>query len=193
MTWKSAILAGVATLWVATPAFSDTPALETFPGPKGDYYRAPPGYLWENEEYEFTLLIPKGAEGCTDDGILSSHGLVIGSKDVSCLNVFKYPSVGIYGEYIIAPTSKKKLIKIGCGNHLAKNSNIKIDGYSFFKCWGKSDNQNDNSRYMDYFTFREPGLGEEIDIYIFCPTIGNCSRWVAKWERLIFENLHIHW
>ncbi len=40
-----AMLAGLAILWVAEPAFPDSPALETFQGPKGNYYRIPPECL----------------------------------------------------------------------------------------------------------------------------------------------------
>jgi hypothetical protein len=193
VTWKAAVLAGLAILWIARPVCADSTGLETFQGTKGNYYRIPPGYLWENEEYEFTLLIPKGAEGCTDDGIISAHGPVIGPSRAPCLDVFKHPIVSIYAGYITEPTSRQTLIRRICDNHYVRKTTIVVDGQPFFRCWDRIDEPGDKNRYMNYSTFREPFLTEHLDIYIFCPTTGNCNRWIHKWQKIIFENLHIHW
>jgi hypothetical protein len=187
-----AMLAGLAILWVAEPAFPDSPTLETFQGPKGNYYRIPPGYLWENE-YN-TLRIPEGVEGCTDDGIISGHGPVIGPGKMPCLEVFKHPAVSIYAGYTIAqsePIKKLTLIRENCKTHRVRATNIVVDSHQFLKCW--MDDRDDKSRYMDYFTFSEPIPALELHVYIFCPSSGNCNQWIRKWEKLIFNNLRIDW
>ena len=156
------MLAGLAILWVAEPAFPDSPALETFQGPKGNYYRIPPECLWENDEYKFTLRIPKGAEGCTGDGILSSHGLAIGPSDMPCLDVFKHQAAGIYAGYNIAqsePVKKWTLMRDNCKAHRVKTTNIVVDGHKFLKCW--MDDPDDKSRYMDYVS-AQPGWSTEL-------------------------------
>ncbi len=192
------ILVGLAILGCAKPTFADSPAVETFHGPKGDYYRIPPGYLWTNENYNFTLLIPEGAEGCTDNGILSSHGFAIGPSGVPCLDVFKHPAAGIYAGYTIAysePVRKQALIQEICKNRTnrPKKTNIWVGDYQFYRCWRGADQLDANSRYMDYFILSEPNPGIELSVYIFCPETGNCHHWIRKWEKLIFNNLSIHW
>ena len=190
------IVAGSAIVWVAEPAFPDSPALETFHGPKGNYHRIPPGYLWEVGAYNYTIRIPDGTEACTDDWIISGHGPAIGPGNMSCLDVFKHPAVTIYAGYTIAysdPVTKRTLVHKNCGRYRARDTNILIDGQLFLKCWGRMNYLGDKMRYMDYFTYSEPNPGLEFHVYIFCPFSGNCTQWVAKWERIIFENLHIHW
>ncbi len=190
------ILAGLAILWIAKPAFPASPALETFQGPKGSYYRIPPGYLWENGAYNFSILVPEGAEVCTDDWFTSSHGPVLGPGNEPCLEVFKHPSVTIYAGYTIAysdPVDKQTLIRRNCETHRVRTTDIVVDGQSFLKCWGRMDYHDDKSRYMDYFTFSEPNPGIALHVSVFCPSTGNCNKWIAKWETLIFDNLHIHW
>jgi hypothetical protein len=193
-----AMLAGLAILWVAEPAFPDSPTLETFQGPKGNYYRMPPGYLWESEERDVSFRIPKGVEGCTDDGIISAHGPAIGPGDVPCLEVFKHRAAGIYAGYTSSyfsdkPIPKLVIIRKNCKTYRVKTTNIVVDGQSFLKCWGQMDEPDDKSRYMDYFTFSEPIPNLGFHVYIYCPSSGNCNQWVHKWEKLIFDNLHINW
>ena len=204
MTWKVAILVGLAILWVAKPAFPDStvpelpfdPTFEKYRLPGGDYYRFPPGYLWENDEYNFSLLIPKGAEGCSKDSIMNSHGQTIGPANIPCPDVLEYPAVSTYAGCTGAcaePMKKRTLIEENCGKYLVRRTNIVVDGQSFLRCWGRMNYPGDKRRYMDYFTFSEPKPGLVLHVVIFCPSSGNCKQWVAKWERLIFDNLHIHW
>jgi hypothetical protein len=188
-----AMLAGLAILWVAEPAFPDAPALETFQGPKGRYYRMPPGYLWESEERDVSFRIPKGVEGCTDDGIISAHGPAIGPGDVPCLEVFKHRAAGIFLGFNVDPTGRQTLIREICETHRVMTTNIVVYGNKFLKCRERLNDPDDKSRYMDYFTFYKPNLGATLHVYIFCPTSGTCNPWVHKWEKLIFDNLHINW
>jgi len=177
-------------------AFPDSPALETFQGPKGDYLRIPPKYLWDNSQYNYTLRIPTGVEGCTDGGIMGSHGFAIGPSDMSCLDVFKHRAAGFFASYNLAytePVKKQTLIRENCKPHRVMTTNIVVDGQSFIKCWGQMDYGHDKRRYMDYFTFSKPNPGLELHVYVFCPSSGDCNQWVRKWEKLIFDNLHINW
>ena len=190
----SAALAGLAILSIAKPAFCDPSGIETFRGSKGNYYRIPPGYLWEVGAYNYTIQIPRGAEACTDDWIISGHGPAIGPSNMPCLDVFKHPAAVLYAGITIAysdPIRKETLIQQTCGKHRVKKTSMVVDGHSFLKCWDYDPDV--KSRYMNYFTFSEPNPGLGFHVYIFCPSSGNCKQWVAKWERLIFENLHIHW
>ena len=193
MTWKVTILAGLAILWVVKPAFPVSPDLETFQGPNGSYYRMPPGYLWESEEREVALRIPKGVEGCTDDGIISAHGPAIGSNDMSCLDVFKHRAASIYVGFNVYPEGKQTLIRDTCKTHRVMTTNIVVDGNQFLKCWGQMDYGDEKRRYMNYFTFSKPSHIIEFHVHIFCPSSGNCKQLLRKWEKLIFDNLHINW
>jgi hypothetical protein len=196
VTWKAAILAGLVILGVAKPAFPDSPDLETFQGPEGDYLRIPPGYLWDNSQYNYTLKIPAGVEGCTDGGIMSSHGFAIGPSDMSCLDVFKHHVASFYAGYNLAnaeSVKKQTLIRNICKTHRVKTTNIVVNGHRFFKCWDQVNNSDGKSRYINYFTFSEPNPCLEFHVYIVCPVSGDCNQWVQKWEKLIFNNLHIHW
>jgi hypothetical protein len=190
------ILAGLAILWVAKPAFPDSSALETFREPGGVYYRFPPGYLWENGQYNFSILIPEGAEACSQNGVMDSHGRTMGPIDTPCRDVLDHPATRISASYNIAqsePVGKQTLIRENCRVHRATAANIVVDGQAFLKCLGDSDYPGTASRYMDYFTFSEPIPATELHVYIVCPTTGNCNQWIRKWEKLIFNNLHIHW
>jgi hypothetical protein len=192
------ISAGLVILWVTNPAYSDSLSLETFKGPKGNYYRIPPGYLWENGAYDFSIMIPKGVEGCTDDWFISSHGPVLGSSGTPCLKVFKHPSVSVYAGYTsvlysINAVSKHAVIREICGRHRVTITNISIDGYQFLKCWKYRNYSENKGRYIDYFTLSEPTPGLQLNINIACPSSGNCRHWIRKWEKLVFDNLHIQW
>jgi len=192
------ILVGLAILGGAKPTLANLSAIETFHGPKGDYYRIPPGYLWKSENYNFTFLIPEGAEGCTDNGVLSSHGFAIGPSGMPCLAVFKHPAAGIYANYTLAysePVGKRAIIREICTSktHRSKKTNIWVGGYQFYKCWGGANHLGANSRYMNYFILSEPNPGIELSVYIFCPETGNCPHWMRKWEKLIFNNMNIYW
>ncbi len=199
-----AILAGLAVLWVAKPAFPESsiiedlldPSLEAFREPGGDIYRFPPGYLWENEQYNYSLSIPEGVEGCSKASIMSSHGGVFGPSNMPCRDVLNNSPVGIYASYNSAyyrHKTKWALIQENCKKHHVKTTNIVVDSQSFIKCWGQMDYGDDRRRYMNYFTFSRPNPGLELDVYVFCQSSGNCNQWVRKWEKLIFKNLHIHW
>jgi hypothetical protein len=198
------ILAGLAILLIAKPAFPESsvieelldPSLEAFREPGGDTYRFPPRYLWENSQYDFSLLIPEGAEGCSKASIMSSHGGVFGPSDMPCRDVLNHGPIGIYASYSSASydhKTKRALIRENCKKHHVNTTNIVVDGHSFLKCWGQMDYGDDKRRYMDYFTFSKPNPGLELHVYIFCPTSGNCNQWLRKWEKLIFDNLHINW
>jgi len=204
MTLRVVLMAGLAIIWVAKPAFPDStapefpvdPTLEQFRLPGGDYYRFPPGYLWENDQYNFSLLIPEGAEGCSKSSIMNSHGQIIGPVNMPCPDVMEHPAASTLAGCTggcAEPMRKQTLIEENCGRYRVRKTDIVVDGQSFLKCWGRMNYLGDKMRYMDYFTYSEPNPGLEFHVYIFCPFSGNCTQWVAKWERIIFENLHIHW
>ncbi len=46
---------------------------------------------------------------------------------------------------------------------------------------------------MDYFIFYEFNLDATLHVYIYCPFFGDCNQFVHEWEKLIFNNLRIHW
>ena len=204
MTWKVAILAGLAIFWIAKPAFPDStapevpldPIFEKYRLPGGDYYRFPPGYLWENDQYNFSLLIPEGAEGCSKNSIMNSHGQMIGPVNMPCPDVMEHPAVSTYAGINRAysePVTKQTLIHENCGKYRVRTTNMIIDDQPFLRCWGRVNRPDEKSHYVDYFTYSEPNPGLELHVIIFCPSSGNCKQWIAKWERLIFDNLHIHW
>ena len=204
VVWKVVILAGLVILSVAKPAFPDStapefpvdPTLEQFRLPGGDYYWFPPGYLFENDQYNFSLLISNGAEGCSKNSIMNSHGQTIGPVNMPCPYVLIHPAVSTYAGSNRAysePVTKQTLIHENCGKYRVRMTNIIIDDQPFLKCCGRINRPDDKSHYVDYFTYSEPNPGLELHVIIFCPSSGNCKQWVAKWEKLIFKNLHIHW
>ena len=72
-------------------------------------------------------------------------------------------------------------------------TNIIIDSNHFLKFWKHIGDADNKIRYMDYFIFYEFNLDATLHVYIYCPFFGDCNQFVHEWEKLIFNNLRIHW
>jgi hypothetical protein len=187
-TLSLALLALIVTL--PLKAFGELSGYETHVDKEGwEYTRFPPGSHYMRSHYRWSLVLPEGVEGCTDGGVLGSHGLTLGESSGECLVERVHPAATIHSFWRdpVDFGGFSNLLRDSCKDSRVTRSRFVIDGRRFRRC---PVNDREVGRYVSYFAYRP---GEVIYVNIFCPATGSCQAIEKKWTKLLFPSLHLDW